>query len=449
MMIHNKKRFIAKVAPLATAVATAMLATQAAAVDFHGYARAGINTNLSNGGQQNCVHDQGKLSGRLGNECDAYTELALGQDLYNKDNQSFRIDSMLSLAANLQGNDYQTYGHGTNNSTSNPGSGGELAMRQLYVSGKNVVSLFPGATIWAGKRYYQRHNVDMIDFFYLNDSGYGAGLENISAGNGKLSLAWVKNVTDNLSSSSTALLGDQPAQSTVQNNKLDARYAFPINSDNTLELVGIYGMADRTDQQKKAGVVGKNGYFLTSELSTKFMGGYNKFVLQYGHNSLGAAAFEGFINSYNEPGQAGIKDSWRVIDHGVITVNGPLDLAYEALYQKGKTFGTATNENPEVSSFVIRPVYSWTNVSSTAVELGYSNVKTASDSSSHDVEKVTLAQQWSAGPGYWARPVIRAYVTSFFGKTAKNELNSTVNGTTQQVGVNGDIQAGVQFEAWW
>lgn len=448
MMIHNK-RFIAKVAPLTTAIAAAMLSTQAAAVDFHGYARAGINTNLSNGGQQTCVQDQGKLTGRLGNECDAYTELALGQDLYNKNNQSFRIDSMLSLAANLQGNDYQTYGHGTANNTTDPGTGGELALRQLYVSGKNVVSLFPGATLWAGKRYYQRHNVDMIDFFYLNDSGYGTGIENISAGDGKLSLAWVKNVTDNLSTTSTALLGDQPAQATVQNNKLDARYAFPISSDSTLELIGIYGMADRTDQQKQAGVVGKDGYFLTSELATNMMGGYNKFVLQYGHGSMGAAAFEGFINSYNDPGQAGIKDSFRLIDHGVITVSGPLDLAYEALYQKGKTYGTATNEHPEITSVAVRPVYSWTDVSSTALELGYSNVKTAGDSSSHGLEKVTIAQQWSAGPGYWARPVIRAYVSSFFGKDAENALNSTVNGVTQKVGVNGDIQAGVQFEAWW
>uniref|UniRef100_UPI00396CF417 carbohydrate porin n=1 Tax=Escherichia coli TaxID=562 RepID=UPI00396CF417 len=40
----------------------------------------------------------------------------------------------------------------------------------------------PGSTIWAGKRFYQRHDVHMIDFYYWDISGPGAGLENIDVG---------------------------------------------------------------------------------------------------------------------------------------------------------------------------------------------------------------------------------------------------------------------------
>ena len=54
---------------------------------------------------------------------------------------------------------------------------------------KNLIEWLPGSTIWAGKRFYQRHDVHMIDFYYWDISGPGAGLENIDVGFGKLSLA--------------------------------------------------------------------------------------------------------------------------------------------------------------------------------------------------------------------------------------------------------------------
>ena len=40
-----------------------------------------------------------------------------------------------------------------------------------------------GAQIWAGKRFYQRKDIHILDFYYLNDSGTGAGVEGIPVGN--------------------------------------------------------------------------------------------------------------------------------------------------------------------------------------------------------------------------------------------------------------------------
>ena len=57
------------------------------------------------------------------------------------------------------------------------------------MQGKNLIEWLPGSTIWAGKRFYQRHDVHMIDFYYWDISGPGAGIENIDLGFGKLSLA--------------------------------------------------------------------------------------------------------------------------------------------------------------------------------------------------------------------------------------------------------------------
>lgn len=46
----------------------------------------------------------------------------------------------------------------------------------------------------------------------------------------------------------------------------------------------------------------------------------------------------------------------------------------------------------------------------------------------------------SAGPGYWARPVIRAYAAAFFGDQAE---------AARSEGIDGDIQIGAQIETWW
>ena len=61
------------------------------------------------------------------------------------------------------------------------------AFREANVQGKNLIEWLPGSTIWAGKRFYQRHDVHMIDFYYWDISGPGAGIENIDLGFGKLS----------------------------------------------------------------------------------------------------------------------------------------------------------------------------------------------------------------------------------------------------------------------
>ena len=66
--------------PLAVAVAAGVMSAQAMAVDFHGYARSGIGWTGS-GGEQQCFQTTGAQSKyRLGNECETYAELKLGQD---------------------------------------------------------------------------------------------------------------------------------------------------------------------------------------------------------------------------------------------------------------------------------------------------------------------------------------------------------------------------------
>lgn len=427
--MNNNKATIKRLSPLAAAIAAAALATPALAVDFHGYARAGLSSNLNSGGEQTCFGSgaNGHYVGRLADECDTYAELAFGDQLFSQDGKTFRFDSMVSYAANLQGNDYQAY---VGSDPGNPYGGGEVALRQLYVSANNVIGFLPGATLWGGKRYYQRHDIHQLDIFYLNNSGYGGGIENISAGPGKLSLAVIN-------------FDKQENDQAVQNNKFDVRYALPLGGS-TLTLVGIYGMADLTDQQEAAGIDDEDGTFFTAELATGFMGGFNKFVVQYATDSLGESAFnnQGGNASLNAPYYNGnLKESWQIINHGVIKLGGGFDLGYSALYAEGETYGAINQEKPERLSLVVRPVYNWNTITSTALELGYLDEHQPYNDEAATLQKVAVSQQWSAGPGYWARPVIRTYAAAFFGDQAENARGGE--------GVDGDIQVGLQVEAWW
>lgn len=70
--------------PLAVAVAAGVMSAQAMAVDFHGYARSGIGWTGS-GGEQQCFQATGAQSKyRLGNECETYAELKLGQEVWKR-----------------------------------------------------------------------------------------------------------------------------------------------------------------------------------------------------------------------------------------------------------------------------------------------------------------------------------------------------------------------------
>lgn len=53
----------------------------------------------------------------------------------------------------------------------NDWEGTDPAFREANVQGKNLIEWLPGSTIWAGKRFYQRHDVHMIDFYYWDISG--------------------------------------------------------------------------------------------------------------------------------------------------------------------------------------------------------------------------------------------------------------------------------------
>jgi maltoporin len=191
--------------PLALAIAAGVLTTQAMAVDFKGYARSGIGWTGS-GGEQQCFQATGAGSKyRLGNECETYAELKLGQEVWKEGDKSFYFDTNLAYSVS-QRSDWEDV---------TPG------FREVNVQGKNLIEWLPGANMWAGKRFYQRHDVHMIDFYYWDISGPGAGLENIDLGFGKLSAAVTRNSE---SGGSYGYLDNEWDQRPTVNDTFDVRW---------------------------------------------------------------------------------------------------------------------------------------------------------------------------------------------------------------------------------
>jgi maltoporin len=82
--------------------------------------------------------------------------------------------------------------------SSNFASNDQFHLREAFVQVGNVLQSNPSAQFWAGERYYRRLNIDINDFYFLDMSGYGGGVENLNVGVGKLSVAYLGGAKDDL-----------------------------------------------------------------------------------------------------------------------------------------------------------------------------------------------------------------------------------------------------------
>ncbi|MFJ5159801.1 maltoporin [Pantoea sp. NPDC088449] len=426
--------------PLAVAIAAGTLSAPSMAVDFTGYARSGIGWTGS-GGEQQCFQATGAQSKyRLGNECETYAELKLGQEVWKEGDKSFYFDTNVAYSVSQQ-NDWEA---------TSP------AFREANVKGKNLIDALPGSTIWAGKRFYQRHDVHMIDFYYWDISGPGAGLEDVDLGFGKLSFAATRSSEAGGSYTFSSDRIRDYATSTA-NDVFDVRLAgIETNPDGVLELGVDYGRANARDGYRLEDNASKDGWMFTAEHTQSMMKGYNKFVLQYATDALTSQG-KGLPQGTNINNSGSM---YRVLDHGAINLAERWDLMYVAMYQNTDL---DNNRGTEWYTVGVRPMYKWTPIMSTLLEVGYDNVKSQQVSERNGQYKVTLAQQWQAGDSIWSRPALRLFATYAkwdekwgYSKDSAGDLtsfasnDSSGNGIlTNSRGNNDEWTFGAQMEIWW
>lgn len=410
-----------KLLTVSVAMALAMAATSASAVNFTGYVRSGVGVSKDGATQSWMI----PYVGRLGNEADTYSEVGLGQEVYNKGGTSFYVDSMFAMSSN-----------GSNDWEDTSGSDANFALVQFNVQAKGLIAASKDAVVWAGKRYYQRHDLHVIDSKYWNISGAGAGVENFQAGPGTISAAVIR---------SDASIGGTTGALNV--NYLDLRYAGFKPWEGAWTEFGVdYALKNATDAQDTATTNFKNSLMLTAEISQFFASTSinEKLVGQYFTKALAHNAIDqggGWYDVWS--GDNSDATGYRFINNGELPY-GKFVLNYVLTYGRADKYADWT-DNTKLLSLVGRAQYQWTDITKSILEAGTFDKKTTYTSGStfkQAGQKFTVAQAWSAGPGFWARPEIRVYATYL--KNA-GDSDKTFNGNTD----NSTMNYGVQAEAWW
>ena len=388
-------------APRLVAVAAfALFAANAAhAVDWTGYMRGGPAATTVSGESRQCygLASPG-LKYRLGNECDFYGEFQLAQAV-KADGVDFNAVLM------------------TNYYSPQTESNANYGIEQAYVEMKGV-DLAPQALFWMGKRR-DRDDVHIVDTFFTNMSGVGAGIENIDAGFGKFGIAGYK-TDSNPSVNNTNGIARIHAQ----------LYDIPVNPDGKLRLVGTFSKAD-----SQGGVKGKDGFGFTAEhVQDKFFGGGNHIWVQYAQGSTNIN--QGFGNAVADSGTK----TWRVVESPSWQI-GAFGGQAIALYQHDE----AAN-GVKWNSYTLGGRGSWgvTKNLKFLTEVGFSGRKPNSGSQ-ENLTKITIGPALSTGPDFWKRPELRLYVTyaDFNKAAAADAANGLPTNKTNAVSY------GAQVEIWF
>ena len=308
----------------------------------------------------------------------------------------------------------------------------------------------------------------MIDFYYWDISGPGAGLENIDLGFGKLSLAATRS-SEAGGSSSFASDNIYDYVNETANDVFDVRLAqMEINPGGTLELGVDYGRANLRDDYRLVDGASKDGWMFTAEHTQSMLKGFNKFVVQYatdamtsqgkGLNQGSGVAFDNEHFAYNINNNGHLL---RILDHGAISLGDNWDMMYVGMYQD---INWDNDNGTKWWTVGIRPMYKWTPIMSTLLEVGYDNVESQRTGDKNNQYKITLAQQWQAGDSIWSRPAIRVFATyakwdekwgyDYTGNSKTNPnygkaVPANFEGGSFGRGDSDEWTFGAQMEIWW
>ncbi len=454
-----------KLNTLAVTVMAALIAAPAAfaddnapTVDFHGYMRAGVG-HFSHGGRQ--IRWNSDTVGRLGNEDDTYGELALGSRVFKKGDTEFSINSRVAVKS-AGDNDYEATDrnfYGQNGYGTYSDEDAEFALRELNVMAKGIIPGKKDATLWVGKRFYQRHDVHIWDLYYWDISGSGAGLENLALGPGNLSLAWTRRQHNGGDYETTGSFDGVETYTDAEGNKhsiadkninyFDVRYAGSYWNGGWLEFGATVEAPERADLGDGAYYKYDNGTstLLTAEATFSGSWGFNKTTLQWGNG--GWMSGSAWYDDWEDTDGAYMI---RLINQGEAAIGTDKFHLMHAVRYDYKSYDNTATDSEKLFAAAIRPSYQITEYSRIMAELGAfwdkKDMKSGDDTETRG-QKYTLAYAIAPSASLWARPEIRFYVSYLH---ASGDGNPNIGsdslhnyGESYSSGTN----VGIQAEAWW
>ena len=402
------------------------LEEQMKSFEFHGYFRSGYGVN-NVGGQQAAFQAPGAgAKYRLGNEAETYGEFIFVNNWLNPDHATDKawIKTEVMLEAN------------TTNSASyanSPGGVGndQFRLREAFVQAGNVLQSQPDAKFWVGERYYRRQHIDINDFYPLDMSGYGGGVEDLHVGIGKLAVAYLSGARPDIVTENGYLA----------KNNVDVRL-YDLKGPAGL-WGGWFDFATTKGGKTSGGAVvpTTDGYaFGLRHQSLEWHGGYHTFMIQYG---TGAAS--NFSTSIDDPTPY-LRSSARlqVVEHLLYQPNDRFAIMPIFVYQRAKD-GDPRHPWNQWVSFGARPEIFFTKYLSLALEGGFDHTHSPSGQYDGWLRKFTIAPQIGAGRKFFSRPVLRTFLTY---ANWSDGLRGFVGGTPYLRRTNG-LTYGVQAETWW
>ena len=428
----------------------AKLQQQVSSFEFHGYFRSGYGLN-SAGGQQVAFEAPGAdAKYRLGNEAETYAELIFVNNWLNPDHNTdkawmkteFMIEANTSNSANSA-----SFPNGVGND--------QFRFREAFIQAGNIFESQPDAKFWAGERYYRRQHIDIDDFYPLDMSGYGAGVEDLHVGIGKLAVAFVNAARPDIVTQNGNL-----AKSNIDVRLYDMKgpaglwgvwFDYATSKGGTLSSVSTL-----TGATSPTTVPTTDGYaFGFRHQRLEWHGGYHTLSAQYGTGA--ASNFSNPGNGTTIATPTPFIDQSRqllVTEQVVFQPNDRFAMMPIFVFQRTKD-GNPLHPWDEWVSFGARPEIFFTRYISLAFEGGFDHThclagcmnQADSPIGPYDgwLRKFTIAPQIGAGRKFFSRPVIRAFLTYASWSEAFRGLVGGVPFMNRTSG----LTYGVQGETWF
>jgi maltoporin len=428
----------------------AKLQQQVSSFEFHGYFRSGYGLN-SAGGQQVAFEAPGAdAKYRLGNEAETYAELIFVNNWLNPDHiidkawmkTEFMIEANTSNSANSA-----SFPNGVGND--------QFRFREAFVQAGNIFESQPDAKFWAGERYYRRQHIDIDDFYPLDMSGYGAGVEDLHVGIGKLAVAFVNAARPDIVTQNGNL-----EKSNIDVRLYDMKgpaglwgvwFDYATSKGGTLSSISTL-----TGATSPTTVPTTDGYaFGFRHQRLEWHGGYHTLSAQYGTGA--ASNFSNPGNGTTIATPTPFIDQSRqllVTEQVVFQPNDRFAMMPIFVFQRTKD-GNPLHPWDEWVSFGARPEIFFTRYISLAFEGGFDHThclagcmnQADSPIGPYDgwLRKFTIAPQIGVGRKFFSRPVIRAFLTYASWSEAFRGLVGGVPFMNRTSG----LTYGVQGETWF
>lgn len=397
-----------------------VLQREAQAFEFHGYLRSGYGLN-GRGGHQVAFRAPGAgAKYRLGNEDETYGEFTFVNNWLNPtpraNHPSFSTEVMLQAATTNASivSDLDTF-----------------HLREAFVQAGNLWTLQPMARVWAGQRYYRRQDIHINDFFSVEMSGYGAGVEDVDVAIGKVAVAVLGSARDELVTH----------RGTYAKVNFDVRlYDVPLPLGRLALWVNV--------ARARGGVL-EDGTVVPSStgwaagfkhLTPRVLGGYNNLLVAYG---------TGIARTFRAEAEVPVPfldDSKRLLitDHMLLQPSRFFAVMPAVIYQRIESGDPAVDASHWFSAGA-RPIVFFTDYTSLAVEGGLDWVKDGAGVYEGWLRKLTIAPQVGSGRKFFDRPVARLFWTyaswssSLRGAVGEEPYADRTSGMT----------FGAQVETWW